>query len=50
MLLGRVKTEQPIDERIMAPIRERHRKRWLERRALWRIVKAHSLWLLSRPV
>ena len=43
------KIERPIDATIMAPIRERHRKRWLRQRA-WRKAKAQSAAILAKPV
>jgi len=50
VILGRAKNERPVIESIMQPIRERHRRRWQERRAIWKKVKAVSLAILARPV
>ena len=51
LILGVVdKRKPPVDEEIMAPIRERHRQRWLaeqEKRRQWR--RAKALAILSRP-
>jgi hypothetical protein len=52
-ILGAVdKREPPIDERIMGPIRARHRARWQTeqaKRRAWAKAKAQSLAVLSRP-